>query len=452
MSKKFNYINLIILVFFVQGSYGQTIDSINVFVEKELVTRKIPGLSIAIFQSGKIIHKNSYGFSVVEHQVPANNNTIYALASLTKQFIAAGILLLEQDGLVEIDAPIENYIDSLPDKWKHLTLKQLLSHTAGLASMEEEWRSLKQKGWPKHVTREMLWNSAKKDTIIDRAGNQFRYHNVGYSLCIFVIEKITKGDHRAFFKQRIFEPLEMHNTFFEDQTKVTMNQAEGYTLKNGNLAKIWRVGQEDIGVGDGLYSNLEDMIKWIVAINNNTLLSPEQQAKMFTRITLNNGASFRYGLGWWLPERNGIPYRYHNGVTGPEILSIPSVELDIIILSNLGQGEFDEVHYWGLAQEIAGLFFFDDYRHPQKDTTLKPDNPQFYIGRFEYESGGKLEIYLKENRLYLKDNYGESLMVYKGNNEFTLEDEPVLFKFINSNTILIEDETWNDDFANRINN
>lgn len=451
MRKKFNYFNLVILLFFFQGSYGQTIDSIDIFFEKEILTRKIPGLSIAIFQNGKILHKNSYGYSVVEHQVPAKNNTIYALASLTKQFIATGILLLEQDGLIEIDAPIENYLDSLPDKWKNLTLKQLLSHTAGLAPMEEEWKSLKQNGWPKHVTRKMLWDSAKEDKIIDKAGNQFRYHNVGYSLAVFIIEKITKDDHREFFKERIFEPLKMGNTFFEDQTRVTMNQAEGYTLKNGNLAKIWRVGQEDIGVGDGLYSNLDDMIKWINAINNNTLLNPEYQAKMFTRTILNNGASFRYGLGWWLPERNGIPYRYHNGVTGPEILSIPKVELDIIILSNLGQGEFDEVHYWGLAQEVAGNFFYDNYQHPPKNKTLKPDNPHFYVGSFEYESGGKLEIYLKENKLYLNDSYGESLMIYKGDNEFTLEDDPVIFRFINSNRIQVEEETWNNDFANRIN-
>ena len=107
MRKKQYYIILLILLFFTQGSYGQIIDSIDTFVEKERLKRKIPGLSIAIFQNGKIVHKNSYGFSVVEHQVPAKHNTIYALASLTKQFIATGILLLEQDGLIEIDAPIE---------------------------------------------------------------------------------------------------------------------------------------------------------------------------------------------------------------------------------------------------------------------------------------------------------------------------------------------------------
>lgn len=449
MRKKQQYIVLLILLFFTQGSYSQTFDS---FIENEMSKRKIPGLSIAIFQNKKVVHKNSYGLSVVEHNVPAKNNTVYALASLTKQFIATGILLLEQDGLIDIDKPIENYLDSLPDKWKLLSLRQLLSHTAGLAPMKEEWKSLKQNGWPKHVTRKMLWESAKEDSLIGKPGDQFQYHNVGYSLAIFVIEKITKKDHREFFKKRIFEPLRMDNTFFEDQSKVTMNQAEGYTLKNGKLAKIWRVGQEDIGVGDGLYSNIEDMIKWVQAINNNTLLTPIYQEKMFTRTTLNNGAIFRYGLGWWLPERNEISFRYHNGVTGPEILSIPKIELDIIILSNFGQGEFDDVHYWGLAQQIAGKFFLNNFQHPPNYNEIKPNNPHLYIGNFEYESGGILEIYLREDKLYLRDSYGETMMIYKGDNEFIIEDDPVIFKFLDSNKIQVIDETWNDDFAIRINN
>ena len=411
--------------------------------------RQIPGLSIVIIQNGKVIHKNAYGFSVIEHQVPSKIETIYELASITKQFIATGILLLEQDDLLDIDKPIENYIDSLPVKWKSLTLKQLLSHTAGLAAMEDEWKSLKENRWPKYVTRKMLWNSAIEDTILAVPGTQFRYHNVGYSLSVFIIEKITQGDHRDFFKKRIFEPLGMNNTFFEDQTKVTQNQAEGYTLKNGELVKIWRVGQEEIGVGDGLYSSLEDMIKWNKAIRENRLLKSDVQTKMFSRTKLNNGLLTKYGLGWWLSERNGIPYYYHNGITGPEFLKIPSIDLDIIILSNLGQGEFDDVHYWGMALKIAGEFFDTKLRHPPESVFLDSTDYNFFTGTFEYESEGELEVYVRDGKLYLKDSFGESLMIYKGSNMFTLMDDPVIFRYLTKNRIQVIEELWNDDFANR---
>lgn len=450
MTTNVKYITL--LIFFLSyGCVGQNINSIDSFIEKEMVKRRVPGLSIAIVEKGKVIHKKAYGYSVIEHQVPSKIETIYELASITKQFIATGILLLEQDGLLDIDKPIENYIDSLPEKWKTLTLKQLLSHTAGLAPMENEWRSLKQNRWPKYVTRKMLWDSAVKDSIFATPGTQFRYHNWGYSLSVFIIESIIQSNHRNFFKERIFEPLEMKNTFFEDQTKITLNQAEGYTLKNGELAKIWRVGQEEIGVGDGLYSSLEDMAKWNIAIRENRLLTSEVQAKMFRKIKLNNGLPIKYGLGWWLSERNGISYYYHNGNTGPEFLKIPSKDLDIIILSNLGQGEFDDVHYWGLALKIAGEFFEERLQHPPKNEMLNSTDYQFFIGKFEYESEGELEVYLKDDKLYLKDSFGESLMIYKGNNAFTLVDDPVVFRYLTKNRIQVVEELWNDDYANRKN-
>lgn len=433
------------------GAFGQNIGSIDSFIAFKLKERQIPGLSIAILERGKVVHIGAYGYSVIEHKVPAKIETIYDLASITKQFIATGILLLEQDGLLDIDNPLENYLDSLPGKWKQLTLRQLLSHTAGLAPMEYEWRSLKQDGWPKHVTRRMLWDSAVMDSIFAEPGTQFRYHNVGYSICLFIIEKMMKVDHREFFRERIFEPLGMESTFFEDQTKVTFDQAEGYTLKNGKISKIWRVGQEDIGVGDGLYSSLMDMIKWSKAIRENRLLAANVQENMFRRVALHDGQVVGYGLGWWLPVRNGLSYRYHNGVTGPEILSIPSKELEIIILSNLGQGDFDDVQYWGLAFEIAGQFFEERFRHPPKSVPLNVLDHQYFTGSFEYESEGDLQIYARDGSLYLKDSYGESLMIYMGNNTFTLQDDPVVFRFISSDRIQVEEELWNDDFANRRN-
>lgn len=445
-------IPIIILLPFAQLTFAQDLAELDTYVAQEMSKRNIPGLSLAILQNGKLIHKNSYGNSVVEHQVPAKDHTVYALASLTKQFIAAGILLLEQEGRLDLNAPIEHYLDSLPKKWQKLNLRQLLTHTSGLAPMETEWKSLKANGWPKHVTRKMLWDSAIKDSLLNLPGEQFAYHNMGYSLAVFIIEAITKEDHRIFFKEKIFLPLRMENTFFEDQSKVTPNQAEGYTLKDGQLAKIWRVGQEDIGVGDGLYSTLDDMIKWINALNQHTLLSTPQQDKMFAKTILNNGDRFHYGLGWWLPQRNGIPYQYHNGVTGPEFLRIPKIGLDIMILSNFGQGEFDEVRYWGLAHAIAGNFFLKEFLHSPKADTVPVPQPKRYTGSFAYESEGTLDIYLKEEHLYLKDSYGEARMIYLDDGAFTLPDDPVIFRFLDFDKIRVEEEFWNYDFAHRVKN
>ena len=442
---------LIIFIFSSTFSFGQSAHLIDSFIKKEMVERQIPGLSLAIIQNGKVIHKNAYGYSVIEHQVPAKIETIYEVASITKQFIATGILLLVQDGLIDLDKPIEIYLDSLPDKWNLLTLRQMLSHTAGLAPEEEEFKSLKKGGWPKHVTREMMWNSINDDSIFAVPGSQFSYHYAGFYFAVLIIEKITQKDHRVFFDNRIFKRLNMKSTYFEDQIKVIPNQASGYTLKNSEIVKIWRVGQEDIGAGAGLYSCIDDMIKWNKSIRNNTILQPDDQNRMFRRSKLNNGLPVKYGLGWWLSERNGVPFYYHNGITGPEFLKVPSIDLDIIILSNLGQGDFDAVHYWGLAHKLAGIFFDERLRHPPPSETLDSIEFQFFTGTFEYESEGELVVYVRGDKLYLKDGFGESLMIYKGNNAFTLTNDPVIFKYLTKDRIQVIEELWNDDFANRKN-
>ncbi len=430
--------------------FNQNLISIDSFIEGKMTEKQIPGLTIAILQNDKIIHKNAYGLSVIEHKVPAKMETIYELASLSKQFIAMGILILVEKEILKLDEPIESYLDTLPDKWKQLTLNQLLSHTAGLAPIDEEWKSLKKGSWPKLVTKEMLWSSSLEDSIFASPGEQFKYHNLGYSLALFIIEKVTGMDHRDFFQQRIFDKLGMSKTFFEDQIKVTPNQTQGYTLKNDEIVKIWRVGQEEIGVGDGIYSCIEDMIRWNAALNNYELLSPDIQNLMFGKVQLNDRTYFRYGLGWWLPNRNDIPFYYHNGVTGTEYLKIPSHDLDIIILSNLGQGEYDEVYYWGLAEEIVCQFFTEKFCHQPIPQAINVADLSHFTGTFEYEEGGEVEIYVKDDNLYLKDSYGEALMIYQGNQAFILEEEPVIFKFLNENRIRIIEETWNDDFANRI--
>ena len=194
--------------------YSQSIPVIDSLVNETMQKKQIPGLSVAVIKNGEVIHRSAYGYSVVEHNVESKIETVYQIASITKQFIAAGVLLLEEDGKLDLHEPISTYLDSLPAKWRNLTLHRLLTHTAGLAPMAHELKSLKNKAWPKYMTRDMLWNSAVQDSIYAPLGTKFDYHNFGYSLAVFIIEKVTETDHREFFKNRIFEPLEMYNTFF----------------------------------------------------------------------------------------------------------------------------------------------------------------------------------------------------------------------------------------------
>ena len=169
---------------------------------------------------------------------------------------------------------------------------------------------------------------------------------------------------------------------------------------------------------------------------------------MFSRVKLSDGENFRYGLGWWIPMRNSKEYYYHNGITGPEILKIPSEKLDIIILSNLGQGNYDYVPYWGLANKIADNIA-ESFRHNPHGKPVSQQELKNFIGTYEYQSGGKLEITVQDNSLYLIDYYGKSPLIFLGNHTFILKDSPVIFEFENRDLIKVKVETWNDDFAFR---
>lgn len=413
--------------------------------------KQIPGLAYGIIHKNELVHQNVFGFSNLEHQVPTKYETVFELASLTKQFIAVAVLKLAEQGQVDLDIAIDNYLDSLPEPWKMLTLRQLLSHTAGLAPQHAEWQTLKDGGWPKYVSRKDLWNAALQDSIYADPGTRFIYHNTGYFLATTIIEKITGLDHRDFFQAYIFDPLQMEYTFFEDQIRIVPHLASGYTLRDGKLCKIWRVGQEEIGGGQGLYSNMPDLIKWIQALNSGAIISQQSKSEMFSPIRLKDQTIFHYGLGWFLPLRNGIQYYYHNGITGPEILKIPSYELDIIVLTNLGEGEFDEGDYWGTANKIAE-FLVPEFIYKPVKIPMPVLLAEEIKGRYAYSDGSILEIDIIADKIILKDNWGTEELIFIGDGKFALKETAIYFQFMTKDKILITEEAWENDYAIRISN
>ena len=427
------------------------IDSLIISQMKE---RQIPGIEVGVLKDGKIIYQNTFGYSVLEHQIPVKLETTFELASLTKQFVSAGILLLVQEGKVALDNPVKHYIDSLPSFWQELTLRRLLSHTAGLKSQKNEYSLLRP--WPKYVSKEMMWKAAIHDSVASKPGERFSYHNTGYFLAEVVIENVSGKDYKSFFRERVFDHLDMQNTYFENQVQVVDNSAQGYTLKNGEWIKIWRVSQEEMAGGWGIWSTLEDLIKWNNALDRNELLKPEFQQEMFKPITLENNRTFHYGLGWFLPVRNGLPYQYHNGIAGPEILKIPKYNFTVITLSNLGIGNGvlvgnEEADPYGVAEAIASelipSFRFNPQPVPMTEQELKK-----LEGNFSFGYDQNVTFSTRNGRLLIKDKYGEDEMINIGNMKFTFQDAPpIYYKFVNQDEVELTEEVWESDFGKRIN-
>jgi CubicO group peptidase (beta-lactamase class C family) len=308
----------------------------------------VPGASLLVVHDGKSVVRRSWGFADLEEHVAATPATNYRLASVTKQFTAAAILLLAQDGKLLLSDRASKYLPSLPKSAQSITIHQLLTHTSGLVDYED----LMDDTATRQVhDRDVLELVSHKDSLYFPPGTSYRYSNTGYSLLSLIVEKISGKGFATFLHDRIFAPLGMNNTVaHQDGIDEITNRAYGYTLKNN----VWtRKDQSTTSavLGDGgIYSSIDDMAKWDAAQYDSRLLDEEWRRVAFTPHTPTNVPGTSYGFGW---EITGDTI-WHTGSTSGfrnAIIRIPSRKLTVVILTNRDGPEPKET-----ALAVAKLF------------------------------------------------------------------------------------------------
>ncbi len=424
-------------------------------VRKHMAKRHIPGASIAIVTNKGVIKTSAYGTAVIQHNVPAKVETVYEIASLTKQFTAMAVLMLCDEGKLDLDHPISRYIESAPPKWRGITIRHLLTHTAGFPSEDEIFASLKNK-WRRYMPKEVMLASAIADPIRSAPGERYLYSSEGYFLAALAVEKASGMTFRQFMRQRIFEPLGMDRTIMHDEITITANEINGYSLKNGKVVNIWRDCVEEVAGGWGMFSCIPDLIRWDQALRDRKLMSKRSYQEMFTKGKLADGTSFRYGLGWFLPERKGIPYQYHSGITGTEILRIPSRGITVIALTNLGQSGAvgsKEAKPWGLADAIAGILL-PEFALKIIDLPLSDKELSAYTGRWKFDYG-EARFFVRDGHLWIEDSEGIDPMLYQGNDTFMFDGDAESLVFEKSSDGIVIASRWiseiyKDDFGVRL--
>ena len=424
-------------------------------IREHLAERRIPGASIGVVTEEGLQFQRAYGLADVQNGVPAAPDSVYEIASLTKQFTAAAVLLLVDEGRLSLDDSISEYVPEAPAAWGSITLRQLLQHTAGFPDETGQFASL-QGRWLKHTPREVMLAAARQDPLESPPGATFRYSSVDYFLAAIAIESASGMSYREFMRRRIFEPLGMTRTYLQDERRITPREAHGYTLRGGELVNIWRDAQEEVAGGWGMFSCVPDLLRWDRAIRTGELLSPESWSAMFEEAELTNGERFRYGLGWWVPRRNGVPYQYHNGVTGTELLRVPSLELTVVVLTNLGQDgslRDNDADPWGLADRIAQVL------HPEFEVRvepipLQPEQLEEYAGQWLFPDG-LATTYVEAGQLRVRDPHGDDPLTPIGPDTFQLEGESTLLRFRRSTSGRINScdwvgETWAEERGVRV--
>ncbi|MBN2572109.1 MAG: beta-lactamase family protein [Ignavibacteriales bacterium] len=400
----------------------QRVDSIL----KNKITENEPGVAVVVIKNGNIIYNKCYGLADIEHNIPITSKTEFNLASVSKQFTAFSILLLEKEGKLNLNDDIHKYIPELPDYSKPVTIQHLLNHTSGIWDYYDMMTTFGGYDELDHYTLNEVFTFLKKQKeLLFDPGSQWVYSNSNYILLSQIIEKVTGILFRQWVKSNIFDPLDMKNsTFIQNSTQLISNRAGHYRKEDG---EIFNYGSNWVNFcgHSHLYSNAEDMAKWMDNYRSLKIGGESIITKMFQKGKLNDGSESTYGNGVGIGERNGYMFIQHSGSTGGYktfMIYCPVSELGITILANtnsldvngLGFDIFDlALGKSTISENISG--------NPQEFLAFNKDLTEKFSGGYLVEGiNAKVAVNVEENLLHCAFyGLGEDDLFRTGDNSFS---------------------------------
>ena len=320
-----------------------------------MAERHIPGAAIAVVRGNTVVLTRNYGVGSVELETPVVPGSVFLLASVTKTFTALGLLLLAEEGKLNLDSTVGHYLAPIPSQWNGITLRHLLTHTAGL---KDRFEGQDGRFFMDYTTGQM--RQAAEATPVDTGpGLRFQYSDQGYFLLGQVIEKVSGQTYRHFLQERIFRPAGMTSSSTVDQRELVKGRVPSYLLRQGGPIPAPRSYQFGLVSHFGILTTATDLAKYCLALLQGRIASARIRDEMWTLGTFPGGKPFRvgsvlYGLGWFLEPFAGRRAVYHAGSTGTGVYLVPGDSLGVVVLTNLEQvAGSDPV---GIARDIAGVY------------------------------------------------------------------------------------------------
>ncbi len=305
-----------------------------------LKTTGVPSASIAIVQGGKIAYVQAYGAAKLDPHTPATPQMRYSIGSISKQFTAAAILLLAEEGKLSLDDPVSKYVPGLTDGDK-TTIRQLLSHTSGYQDF-----------WPQDYVPPLMLKPITANGIMDRwakipldfqPGTKWQYSNTNYVIAGVIVEKVSGMPLLQFLSQRVFTPLGMTSVADTNLNKLPPTDPTGYfKYALGPSHPAPKEGRGWMFAAGELAMTAEDLAKWDISVIDQTVLKPASYREMETEVVLKNGVGTQYGLGVFVRNTNGHRILEHGGeVSGfvAENIVMPDDNIAVVVLTNQDASE-----------------------------------------------------------------------------------------------------------------
>lgn len=368
-----------------------------------------PGGTIGVVKNGELIFSKAYGMASLEYDIPNTPQTIFNIASVTKQITAYSMVLLEQEGKLSLDDPIQKHLTEIPTFEDEITIRHLLHHTSGLRNFQS---ILSLAGWrngESMTNDDLLHFLSMQKELNFKPGAEYLYCNTGFNIITTIVERISGQSFQDWTQEHIFQPLGMNNSSYrEDLEAVHKNTATSYEGTPGTKfrqpLKYWTY------MGNGnVYTTIEDLSKWQNNFRKPTLGGAAGIQTLVTPGILNNGEQITYGLGIGVGTFRGLKRYSHGGSVGgyrSNMIYFPEQELGVIVLSN-----FSTANPGGKVSAIRDILLEDEFTEPlpparvrkpigKKAVTIDSKLIDSYVGKY-YVEGVLVELTKRGEQLLI---------------------------------------------------
>jgi len=357
-----------------------------------------------VARGDQIVFSKGFGSANLEWNVPNTPSTKFRLGSITKQFTAASILLLEERGKLKIDDPVKTYLPDAPAAWDRITIHHLLTHTSGIPNFTsfQTYRTME----PFAMTPEKIVATFSDKPLDFAPGDKFSYSNSGYVLLGYLIEKITGGSYESFVYQNLLAPAGMKDSGYDSNASIIERRAAGYASGPNGFANAGFIHMSIPHAAGALYSTAEDLLRWQEALYGGKILSAASLKKMTTPFKND------YALGVYVRTDNGRRSIGHNGgIEGfnTAVAYYPDTKTSVVVLSNVNGAAPDE-----LVGKLGRIAHGDAIpaATEHKQTTVARTTLASYVGTYEMSSSFKIAITLDGDQLFEQPSGQARLPIY----------------------------------------
>ena len=348
-----------------------------------------PGAAVLVSKDGKTLFEKAYGYASLEHHVPVTPQTKFRIGSITKQFTAAAILRLQEQGKLSVDDPLSKFVADYP-RGSEVRLRHLLTHTSGIHNYTEKPDFLETVRVPVKSVEDHI-GSFRNDPFDFSPGERWSYSNSGYFLLGHIVEKVSGESYADFLRKQFFEPLGMKDTGVYRNGMILAHDATGYAQNGTTLEKAADWEMSRAGGAGALYSTVEDLARWNDALFAGRVLTKASTDAAWTAVTTvaaPQATDDGYGFGWGVGRFRGLREIQHGGgLQGflSQLSRFPDRNLTVVVLANAAP-PVPGLEPGTLARDIAEIYLGDamQARPSTKSVTLSPEELEAFVGRYDY--------------------------------------------------------------------